>query len=182
MHGQEEFWQCLQTLHSKPKWLFGSAQEEEKLAALNTILEIGLPRNICNLIPFLKSENVKIRDRTCDVIIALCQKIVSKKDLYENLKYCEIDISDIDHFKYVFPEDKFHILLTIASLNKSGYVREKAVKLLGNANDDQAIPFLIYRLADWVERVRKAASLALAAYKIKEFLPVFIAITRSDIF
>ncbi len=170
----QEFIQWFRVLQSKPNWLFDKDNENEQLIALEGILEIGLPSMIGDLIPFLKSENVNIRDRTCEIIILLYYKIQSKKEFYHSLKHCGFEKADFSAFKQNFSDDKFNMLLTIASLNWSGYIREEAVKRLANANDKQAIPFLIFRLADWVEPVRKTAYLGLKQYKKNEFLSALI--------
>lgn len=170
----QEFIQWFRVLQSKPNWLFDKDNENEQLIALEGILEIGLPSMIGDLIPFLKSENDNVRDRTCEIITLLYNKIQSKKEFYHSLKHCGFEKADFSAFKQNFSVDKFNMLLTIASLNWSGYIREEAVKLLANTNDKQAIPFLIFRLADWVEPVRKAAYLGLKQYKKQEFLSALI--------
>lgn len=55
--------------------------------------------------------------------------------------------------------------LAMASLHRTGFVREAAVRALGErlADDGAEIPLLLLRLNDWVPEVRRAAMAALAA-------------------
>ncbi len=53
------------------------------------------------------------------------------------------------------------VLLTLISAHRSGYVRAEAIHFLGKDSSGTAIPFLLVRLVDWVEAVRRAADLEL---------------------
>jgi HEAT repeat protein len=54
--------------------------------------------------------------------------------------------------------------LAIASVDRSGFVREAAVRLLGENPPPEAIPFLMLRTADWVPQIRLLAEGVLEAY------------------
>lgn len=152
----------------------------EKLAALVRISNDGHSNLICSVIPFLKDTNKEIQDKACEIAISLFRKIDSKNGFYDTLKYCDISIADIDYFEKTFPQEIFIELLAICSFNKSGYIREKAVKKLAETKDAKAIPFIIYRLADWVQPVRQVALNKLENFKttvslnaLIENLPLF---------
>ena len=53
------------------------------------------------------------------------------------------------------------VLLSLMSSHRSGYVRAEAIHSLGKDSSGAAIPFLLVRLVDWVEAVRRAADLQL---------------------
>lgn len=53
------------------------------------------------------------------------------------------------------------ILLALMSAHRSGYVRAEAIHSLGRDSSGTTIPFLLVRLVDWVEAVRRAADLEL---------------------
>lgn len=53
------------------------------------------------------------------------------------------------------------ILLALMSAHRSGYVRAEAIHSLGRESSRTTIPFLLLRLVDWVEAVRRAADLEL---------------------
>ena len=158
----------------KQGWFFKKDNTAERLLALTKILEIGSPTSIHNLIPFLKDSNTEINQATCNVIIQLFKKIESKKGYYDTLKHCDISKSDIDIYQQSFSREQFLTLLSIASFNSSGYVRQKAVKLLAETVNEKAIPFIVYRLADWVQPVRESAVLGIRLFKKQEFIKALI--------
>ncbi|MCB9231617.1 MAG: HEAT repeat domain-containing protein [Bacteroidia bacterium] len=150
----------------------GFASPEAKLQALSIIAQNGNPGYIWHLIPFLK-EN-PIQQEVCDAIVVLFRKIKNKKDFYPFLKHCPLTKADLDHYFRYFQGEQFFTLLAIASLNGSGFVRERAVEMLSVSGDPKAIQFLIYRMADWVSSVRQAALLGLTNYRKPEFLGALV--------
>lgn len=166
-----ELWNYLEILRSKKKgWLFKKDNLEERVIALNRISELSYPRDIQYLIPFLIDDSKEIQNATCKLIIELFNRIENKKDYYEILKNCDILKSNIDIYQQEFTKDQFTALLAIASLNKNGYVREKAVKKLAETEDEKAIQFITYRLADWVQTVRQSALEGIENFKKTQFI------------
>jgi HEAT repeat protein len=53
------------------------------------------------------------------------------------------------------------ILLALASGHRDGFVRSEAIRALGEVQSTTIIPFLLVRLVDWVEAVRRVADIAL---------------------
>jgi hypothetical protein len=51
-------------------------------------------------------------------------------------------------------------LLRLASFHRNGFVREEAVLRIADAHDASALPFLLLRLNDWVQQVRRRAEVA----------------------
>ena len=162
-----EVWQCLEILRKSEKtWFFGKEKnQEKKLIALNKISEIGYPSLINDLTPFLKNSSKEIRIGTIQTINVLFEKLNGKKAYYDSLKHCPISKNDIDYFESEFNKENFSLLMKVSSLNGNGYVREKAVGKLGELQTDNVLPFIIFRLADWVPNVRK-----IAKYELKRFI------------
>ncbi|PZP44992.1 MAG: hypothetical protein DI598_13870, partial [Pseudopedobacter saltans] len=155
----ENLWHYLEIINKKKIFSFwGKSDNRDKMGALDNILKLGLSSSISYLVPILKNEDEEIRNRACDVIIHLFEKVSSKDGFYEAVRYCEISKTDLDYFKVTFQNTEYIKLLTIASFNKDGHVREKAIKKLGESQNSLAIPFVIYRLADWVSQVRMQAN------------------------
>ena len=165
-----ELWNYIEILRNKKQWFFSNDNSDVRLNALTKILELGYPSIIPNLFPFLKDKNLEIRNANCKVIIQLFKKIETKKGYYDILKQCDISINDIDFYEKSFSKDEFLTILAIASLNRSGYVREKAVKKLTETNNERAIQFIIYRLADWVQTVRDCALIGVQNFKKAEYI------------
>ncbi|WP_044206980.1 hypothetical protein [Flammeovirga sp. OC4] len=170
-----EIWQCIEILRRPNKtWFFSKNNTEEKTNALNKIANDGNIKLIYSLTEFLKDDNREIRESTCRTIIHLFQKNDSKKRYYDTLKHCDISKSDIDFYEANFPKEQFVELLAISSLNGNGYVREKAVKKLSQVDSSRAIQFIIYRMADWVLPVRKAALIGIDNYKKTHYVDSLI--------
>ncbi|TDQ79058.1 HEAT repeat domain-containing protein [Sphingobacterium yanglingense] len=167
-----ELWNYIQILGQERQgwWLARKDNLENRLIALDQILEKGTLYSIQHLIPYLKDPNSDIRNRTYHVITQLFENITSKKEYYNALKHCDISKSDIDYYQQTFSNEECVVLYSIASLNSKGFVREKAVKYLTDSKNEKAIPFIIYRLADWVEQVRKVALQGIENYKKNEFV------------
>lgn len=170
-----ELWNYIQILGIKKKgWLFKKDNSEERLTALSKILEFADPSSIQNLIPFLKDDNKEIQKTTCKVITELFNKIETKSDFNNTIKHCNISESDLDYYNQNFSKQERLILFSISTLNGNGYVREKALQKLAETNSEQAIPFIVFRLADWVPAVRQTALKSLENFKKKEYINALI--------
>lgn len=165
-----ELWKELEILRKNKSWLLGRENIKEKIDALNNIDKLGLPSAISHLVPFLKNENIEIRNLTLFVILNLFEKISSKKNFYETLKYTDIKNDDFTFYKNNFKEKYLVVLLAIASLNNNGFIREKAVKEMIQLQNPFAIPFIIYRLSDWVKNIREVAFKGIEEFKKSKFL------------
>lgn len=176
-----EIWQQIEILRKSNKtWFFPKDRTEEKISALSIIANKGYPSLICSLVEFLKDDHKEIRESTCRTIIRLFHRINGKRAYYDTLKPCSISKRDIDFYEANFSREQYVELLGISSLNGNGYIREKAVKKLAEVDCVRAIPFLIYRLADWVQPIRQSAENGIKNYKttsyidsIVENLPIF---------
>ena len=170
-----DIWNYIEILSNKKQsWLFPKDNLEERLIALTKILENGNPTTIHSLVPYLKDKNKEIQNATCNTIIGLFAKIETKKGYYDTLKHCDISKADIDLYENTFSQEQYVQLLSIASLNSSGYIREKAVKKLSISNNEKAIQFIIYRLADWVQVVRKSALQGIETFEKPQFINAFV--------
>lgn len=167
-----EVWKYIEILRKSDKtWFFGSEKkQDEKLLALNKLSEIGYPSIIYHLIPFLKHNSEQIRTGAVQTIKALFGKLTSKKAYYESLKHCSISKSDVGYYKLKFVNSDFIFLMKICSLNSNGYVREEAVRNLGKTDDETVLPFIIFRLADWIPNVRQVAEQEIRNFFQPKFL------------
>jgi HEAT repeat protein len=95
--------------------------------------------------------------------------------LYEKYRSLNIGLRALAFRKeHATPNDALGVF-ALASLNRNGHVREKAVRELVAFRDGRAIPFLLYRMADWVPEVRDLARAGLACFMEPEFLPFFVS-------
>jgi HEAT repeat protein len=82
--------------------------------------------------------------------------INQKKDLYNSLKNIDLN-REILHYFDKFPKEIIESLLCISSLNSNGRVREEALNRLSENITLESIPYVIYRLADWVPVIKNKA-------------------------
>jgi hypothetical protein len=99
--------------------------------------------------------------------------IYKNKLLYESFRYLKIQKDDIKKFSK-FSEEVEITLLCIASLNGNGYSREEALIKLFESKSQRSIPFILFRLADWVKPIREKAEELFRALLVKENTIYFI--------
>lgn len=159
-----EIWHYIESLNRT------GTPTEQKISQLQLISSEGNSSHIFYLLNLLCDKKKEVRDQACATIIALFHKIRNKNGYYHSLRYCDISKSDLAFFASAFPLDQYVELLAISSLNGSGHLREYAVEKLSEIAHPRAIPFIIYRLADWVYHVRQAAKQVLEHYLVSEYL------------
>ena len=166
-----EVWKCLAIIRKPERtWLFGKEEKQnEKLAALVRLSEIGHPAIIRELIPLIKNDSEKVRNGIIQTVAVLFEKLKGKKAYYDLLKYSPISQKDILYYQEKFDEKQYSLLMKISSLNRDGRIRESAVRELGKSKKEDVLPFIIFRLADWVPNVREAAKKELRLFLKPEF-------------
>lgn len=100
-------------------------------------------------------------------------QVYKNKELYDTFKYLRINKSDIQKFDRFDQEIKL-TLLCIASMNGNGYSREKALDRLIEVQTQRAIPFILFRLADWVAPISSKAKEAIQGLIVAENTIFFI--------
>lgn len=170
----EEYNKCYETLKT---WRSGLSREDNiqaKLACLEKFRLEGRSSDVHFLLPLLRDDYEVIRQHTAEVITVLFDKLRSQNQLYESLKYLNVEIADVKFYSRAFSTDASISLLGIASVNKDGYVRHKALVMLAATKDPRAIRYLLLRLGDWVGNVRKAAAIFLQRFFTDEYRVAFI--------
>jgi len=84
------------------------------------------------------------------------QTAFKNKSLYHSLKYIDLKKKDLARFSD-FEIEIQNSLFCIASMNSDGYIREEALTFLINSPTQKTIPFILFRLADWVPTIRQKA-------------------------
>lgn len=82
------------------------------------------------------------------------------KLLNDTIRWLSINKSDIQEFDRL-PKEERTALLCFATLNRNGYVREAALEKLDQIKDQRILPFILFRLADWVPLIREMAKMML---------------------
>lgn len=100
-------------------------------------------------------------------------QVFKNKQLYETFRYLRLNKADIKKFDR-FEKELEITLLCIASMNGNGYSREEALNRLIELQTQRTIPFILFRLADWVAPIRKKAEKAIKKFIISENTTYFI--------
>lgn len=100
-------------------------------------------------------------------------KVLKNKTLYLTFRYLKINKSDINKFRR-FDKEIEITLLCITSMNGNGYSREKALTRLIELKMQRTIPFILFRLADWITPIREKAEAATTNFLTAENTIYFI--------
>ncbi len=166
--------ECLRILKEKPAWFIQKEDITKKLQCLDTIQQLGTTTTIYELYPFLQSNNVLIRTKTAETIAQLFGRLRSLNAYNDAPKHLPVKLRDIELFHAEFEEAIAVKLFSMASLNSSGYVREKAVVALGRLKNKAGLKFILLRLGDWVPAVRNAAITAMDGFLEHRYLDVWL--------
>lgn len=130
-------------------------QQKQYVPNFDNMTEFG---DINSIFEYVFHSDMNIAQKAAETVHRLFNNIKTfrNKELYENFKYIKINKSDIKNFEQFSKEIKVS-LLCVATLNKNGYSREKALNKLTGIKDEKAFPFVLFRLADWVQPIRKKA-------------------------
>lgn len=172
----EDLINCFSTFNSEPFFFFKKEDTMRKLRCFEVFKQEADPHYIWVLFKFLKSENLLLRDGAAETIAVLLGRIESQTAFYGSLKQVELSSGDLENFQAAFSPEIYLKLLFTASFNKNGYLREHAVRELAAQQRPEAIKYIIFRLADWVANVGKAAETALRNYFQPEFRDEFLSL------
>lgn len=131
--------------------------------------------DIYTIFPFVFNKDDTIAVKAANTINRLFRKkqLYTNRELYQSLRTLDIKPYDIECFE-AFDKDVKITLLSIASMNRNGYTREEALKKLVTFNEKSVIPFIIFRLADWVKNIHKIAYKAVEDLLVDENALFFI--------
>jgi len=152
-----------QTSSSKPRFYAPDFDKYEEFGQIVTIFDYTL------------NPDFAIAKKAAETINRLFNtvQVFKNKQLYETFRYLRINKSDIKKFDRFDKEIKI-TLLCIASMNGNGYSREEALNRLIDLKTQRTIPFILFRLADWVAPIRKKAENAIQRFLVAENTIFFI--------
>lgn len=130
-------------------------QQKQYVPNFDNMTEFG---DINSIFKYVVNADMNIAQKAAETIHRLLNNINTfrHKELYENFKYIKIDKSDIENFER-FPQEIKVSLLCVTTLNENGYTREKALIKLTGIKEEKVVPFVLFRLADWVQPIREKA-------------------------
>lgn len=167
----------------KPIKMFGFPKAKDKLEALNKLRNDADLGDINYIFPLILTKNATLVLTAAQIVAGVMNRIEDKawNRIYDQIKYTKIDEKSMVSLLDFEPNITIH-LLGVASLNSSGYVREKALKLISGVKHPSAIPYVLLRLNDWVRSIRNLAEHILknmlTADNISLFINYFALINR----
>lgn len=150
----------------QPVKLFGQPKTRDKIDILNTLRPHADLSDIEYIYPLVFDKNSELASCAAKIVAAIMRNVQGKQwnRVYDQVKCIRIDLDSLTMLPNFDPEVTVH-LLGVASLNWSGYIREKAIKLISEVKSSCAVPYILLRLNDWVIPVRN-----LAEYSLKQSL------------
>ena len=174
MNRYQDTYELILELKKENAFFFQKLNLNRKFEILDRINEIGTRADIIHLIPLAEHKNKRLREKTVKTIEVLFNKIKTKNDIYNSLRYCHILFKNLDTYQGIYKKKHLTPLLIIASMNKNGFVRERAIKGFNKHQNPKVIRYLLFRLGDWVEQVRKTAKTTLDDFLKLEYFEEFI--------
>lgn len=152
-----------QTSPSKPRYYAPDFDKYDEFGQIVTIFDYTL------------NHDFAIANKAAETVNRLFNSIqvFKNKQLYETFRYLRLNKADIKKFNRFEKEIKI-TLLCIASMNGNGYSREEALNRLIELQTQRTIPFILFRLADWVGPIRKKAEKAINKFLSAENTIYFI--------
>ena len=158
MNNNENISNLYSILYKEEGWLNKRTVLRNKLEAIQKLGFYGDAQSIHVLVRFLNHSSSEHRSAAIKSIGYLFKKLDTKKAYESSLRHCNITKSDIRQYLKNYSQDEIIYPLAIASLNSSGYIREEALRKIHDLKlSSSLLPFVIYRLGDWVPEVRNAA-------------------------
>ncbi|MEM7181525.1 MAG: hypothetical protein AAF518_11475 [Spirochaetota bacterium] len=139
--------------------------KKDKKRQQETLSSIQKLSNISFLYYYTKDRDIFVAAEAAKRIHKLWQekRQLPSAHLYADIRYVEISKADIASFQRFGLEIQTS-LYCIASMNCDGYVREVALERIQTRKATEVLPFVLYRLADWVAVIRNKAEEIVSLY------------------
>ena len=79
---------------------------------------------------------------------------INNRSIYHSLRYVDLTDRDLSHFEK-FDNEIRNSLFCVASMNKNGFIREKAIRYILEKPSKTTFSFILFRLSDWVPSIRE---------------------------
>jgi HEAT repeat protein len=166
--------ECIERLYSKKLSLLDK-DKKGKVNALRYIASHGEISDIRSIYPLILTFDKPLSSEVIATIDSLVSKLKDREwvNFYESVRYIDLYPKQIKLLQYYASNDRANIL-GVASLNAVGQVRQAALKEMALLQDGRIVPYVILRLADWVERVREEAHKIFAKLLGPQYIPYFL--------
>jgi len=130
---------------------------------------------IISIFDYVLNPDLEIANKATHAVHRLFKtvQLFKNNQLYKAFRFLSVNISEIEKFKR-FEKEVEITLLCISSMNSNGYTREKALDRLIQLQTPRSIPFILFRMADWVLPIRKKAENTIQTLLVQENAIYFI--------
>jgi|GEM_PF-763360 len=148
-----KFTKLLNLVGYEPLWQPPSIHTSSDFTSVNELSQIP------SIFDWVFNRDLETATKCAETIhnLLTSQIAYKNKSLYLSLRPIELFNKDLRKFLN-FEPDVRNSLYCVASMNSNGYVREKALKHLMKSPTPWTVPFILFRLADWVPKIRKTAN------------------------
>jgi hypothetical protein len=129
--------ECRDIILRKASWFSSRRALGEKVRCLDTLIESGDFQELPLIFMCLRDDNAVIRDRASVGVRLFWGKDERINTQQSRFKSLLIEQEDLDYFRIDFEEETYLNLIKIASLNRNGFIREKAVTELGRLKSQE---------------------------------------------
>jgi HEAT repeat protein len=177
----------LNSLYRKPEFWKNLFQADSQIAILTQIAAANEPAAIPDLLPLLLTTNAHMAIACAQTIDHLLKQIPAS-DFFSVYGFASENYSYWgEHNKpwfYIRPADLVYLssfgpssisVIGLASCHANGFVREAAVRWLGDLRTGQELPFLLLRANDWVENIRRLAMQLILDRMQPSYVPHFLS-------
>jgi HEAT repeat protein len=161
---------CRDIILRKASWLSSRRDVNEKVRCIEALAEFGDFEELPLIFNCLSNDHVVIREKALDAVRSFWKKAEAIHAEEHCFRGLNVEKELLDRFRVDFEIDVYLILIRIASLNRSGYVRESSVNELARLPNQENLRFILLRLGDWVPQVRVAALNALRAHLVPKYV------------
>ncbi|MBK9147489.1 MAG: hypothetical protein IPM12_06680 [Flavobacteriales bacterium] len=166
---------CIKTIQSKPTGLFTfRVSYPEKIRCISELASHSDRYLDGIIISATRDDEPYVQEIAAAVIISRFKELKGVREVEERMSGMPLQTTDPAFWQVTRPLDEAVTLVSIASINGNGYVRQAALEQMSVSTDWRYIPFILRRAGDWVPQVRAQATKVLARYKATEFRKGFL--------
>jgi len=167
---------CIATIQGKPTGLFKfRVTFQEKIKCITELAQYK-DRHLDSIVmSATRDEEPYVQEVACAVMVSRFNELSGVREVEARLGQMLLRGSDPGFWLGARPRDEAVVLVCIATVNHSGYVRQAALGQMATYTDWRYIPFILRRAGDWVQQVRDQARATLAQYKTADFRLGFLA-------
>lgn len=158
----------------KASWLSRAPSSSERIAAIRDLAALNEPYYDDVLLGATRDSDRPVREAAAVILADRARRNATVRGVEVRFSRFEIRTSDPVFWANNLPTDDARALISLSSVNSSGYVRQAALKQMTADRHAAYVPFILPRLGDWVPQVRDQAHRSLKRYRETQFRKGFL--------